>query len=106
MRHQLKVRRSSSKRTGHQGILGMDQSLSLSEEVSFFLANDERMHLYQRGRTSTTLWGFELRKAIETGRLVEVVMTRLVGSVFVSYFLRRNSQGAIDLRSRLCQTAL
>lgn len=46
------------------------------------LQNDERMHLYQRERTSITGWGFELRRIIETGRLVEVVMTRLVLQAF------------------------
>jgi hypothetical protein len=42
------------------------------------LHNDERMHLYQRERTSITGFGLKLRGIIETGRLVEVVMTRLV----------------------------
>jgi hypothetical protein len=44
----------------------------------FSLTNDERMHHYQRGRTSITGLMVELRKIIETGRLVVVVMTRLV----------------------------
>jgi hypothetical protein len=43
-----------------------------------FLPNDERMHHYQRGRGSITGLMVELRKIIETGRLVVVVMTRLV----------------------------
>jgi hypothetical protein len=37
-----------------------------------FLHNDERMHLYQRGRTSITGLRLELGKIIETRRLVEV----------------------------------
>jgi hypothetical protein len=41
-------------------------------------ANDERMHHYQRGRASITGLTVELREIIETGRLVVVVMTRLV----------------------------
>jgi hypothetical protein len=36
------------------------------------LANDERMHHYQRGRASITGLMVELRKIIETGRLVVV----------------------------------
>jgi len=40
--------------------------------------NDERMHHYQRRRASITGLMVELRKIIETGRLVVVVMTRLV----------------------------
>jgi len=40
--------------------------------------NDERMHHYQRRRTSITGVMVELRKIIETGRLVEVIMRRLV----------------------------
>ena len=36
------------------------------------------MHHYQRGRASITGLMVELRKIIETGRLVVVVMTRLV----------------------------
>jgi hypothetical protein len=40
--------------------------------------NDERMDHYQRRRTSITGLRSELRKNIETGRLVVVVMTRLV----------------------------
>ena len=43
-----------------------------------FVANVERMHHYQRGRASITGLMFELREIIETGRLVVVVMTRLV----------------------------
>ena len=39
---------------------------------------DERMYLYQRGRTSITGFGLEAWEIIETGRLVEVVMSRLV----------------------------
>jgi hypothetical protein len=46
--------------------------------VSSFGANDERMHHYQRRRTSITGVMVELRKIIETGRLVEVIMRRLV----------------------------
>ena len=42
------------------------------------LCNVKRMHPYQRGRASITGLVFELRKIIETGRLVGVVMTRLV----------------------------
>ena len=33
---------------------------------------DERMHLYQRGRTSITGLRLEIREIIETGRLEEV----------------------------------
>jgi hypothetical protein len=40
--------------------------------------NDERMDHYQRRRTSITGLRSELRKNIETERLVVVVMTRLV----------------------------
>jgi hypothetical protein len=40
--------------------------------------NDERMHHYQRGRASITGLMIELRKNIETGRLVMDVMTRIV----------------------------
>jgi hypothetical protein len=36
------------------------------------------MHHYQRGRTSITGLGLQLREIIETGRLVVVVMSRLV----------------------------
>ena len=43
-----------------------------------FLQNDERMHHYQRGRASITGLMVELREIIETGRLVVVVMSRLV----------------------------
>jgi hypothetical protein len=46
--------------------------------ITFSLANDERMHHYQRGRASITGIGLKLRRIIETGRLVGVVMTRLV----------------------------
>jgi hypothetical protein len=46
--------------------------------VFFFLSIDERMHHYQRRRASITGLMVELRKIIETGRLVVVVMTRLV----------------------------
>jgi hypothetical protein len=46
--------------------------------LQYFLANDERMHHYQRRRTSITGVMVELRKIIETGRLVEVIMRRLV----------------------------
>jgi hypothetical protein len=42
------------------------------------MENDERVHHYQRGRTSITGFGLKLRQIIETGRLVVVVMTRLV----------------------------
>ena len=42
------------------------------------LPNDERMHHYQRGRASITGLMVELREIIDTGRLVVVVMTRLV----------------------------
>lgn len=42
------------------------------------MAYDERMHHYQRGRASITGLMVELREIIETGRLVVVVMTRLV----------------------------
>ena len=45
---------------------------------NFSYANDERMHPYQRGRASITGFGLWLRKIIETGRLVGVVMARLV----------------------------
>jgi hypothetical protein len=40
--------------------------------------NDERMHHYLRGRASITGLVLKLRQIIETGRLVVVVMTRLV----------------------------
>ena len=43
-----------------------------------YLHNDERMHHYQRGRALITGLMVELRKIIETGRLVVVVMSRLV----------------------------
>jgi hypothetical protein len=49
-----------------------------------FLYNDERMHHYQRRRTSITGLVLKLRRIIETGRLVVVVMPRLVQSFFVS----------------------
>jgi hypothetical protein len=42
------------------------------------LHNVERMHHYQRGRTSITGLRFWLRKVISTKRLVVVVMSRLV----------------------------
>ena len=42
------------------------------------LHNVERVHHYQRGRTSITGLGFWLRKIISTERLVVVVTTRLV----------------------------
>jgi hypothetical protein len=47
-------------------------------KVLIFLQNDERMHHYQRERASLTGLMVELREIIETGRLVVVVMTRLV----------------------------
>ena len=43
-----------------------------------FLANVKRMHPYQRERASNAELRLELRKIFETGRLVGVVMTRLV----------------------------
>jgi hypothetical protein len=43
-----------------------------------FSGNVERVHHYQRGRALITGLGLELRGIIETGRLVGVVMTRLV----------------------------
>jgi hypothetical protein len=43
-----------------------------------FWHNDERMHHYQRRRASITGLMVELREIIETGRLVVVVMSRLV----------------------------
>jgi hypothetical protein len=43
-----------------------------------FEPNDERMHPYQRGRASITGLMVELRKMIKTGRLIVVVMSRLV----------------------------
>ena len=43
-----------------------------------FPTNVERMHHYQRGRTSITGLRFWLRKDISTKRLVVVVMSRLV----------------------------
>jgi hypothetical protein len=46
--------------------------------LMFFLPNDERMHHYQRRRASITDLVWKLRKIIETGPLVVVVMTRLV----------------------------
>jgi hypothetical protein len=46
--------------------------------LMFFLPNDERMHHYQRRRASITGLVWKLRKIIETGPLVVVVMTRLV----------------------------
>jgi hypothetical protein len=56
---------------------------------SFFLENDERMHHYQRGRVSITGLMVELREIIETGRLVVVVMTRLVRHFFIVGITRR-----------------
>jgi hypothetical protein len=44
----------------------------------FSWAIDKRMHHYQRRRASITGLMVELWKIIETGRLVVVVMTRLV----------------------------
>jgi hypothetical protein len=49
--------------------------------VLHFLQNDERMHHYQRGRTSIMGLVLKLRGIIETGRLVVVVMSRLVMSL-------------------------
>jgi len=43
-----------------------------------FSPNDGRMHHYRRGRTSIMGLMVELREIMETGRLVVVVMTRLV----------------------------
>jgi hypothetical protein len=40
--------------------------------VFIILANDERMHLYQRERTWITVLRLKLGEIIETGRLVEV----------------------------------
>jgi hypothetical protein len=40
--------------------------------------NVEAWHPYQRGRTSIMELGLKLRKSIETGRLVGVVMSRIV----------------------------
>ena len=42
------------------------------------LQNDERMHPYQRERTSITGLMLEIRGSIKTERLVGVVMSRLV----------------------------
>jgi hypothetical protein len=57
-----------------------------TEHAAFldFLQNDERMHHYQRGRTSSTGLRLKLREVIETGRLVVVVMTRLVGLLILA----------------------
>jgi hypothetical protein len=49
-----------------------------AQHGEIILENDERMHPYQRGRASITGLVFELREIIETGRLVGVVMSRLV----------------------------
>ena len=57
--------------------------------VDVFAPNDERMHHYQRGRTSITGLMLELRKSIETGRLVVVAMTRLVLRSFYSVAISR-----------------
>ena len=46
--------------------------------LNFTQQNVERMHHYQRGRTSITGLRFWLRKVISTKRLVVVVMSRLV----------------------------
>ena len=46
------------------------QVLSEEVDVFHFWHNDERMHHYQRGRTSITGLMVELRKIIETERLV------------------------------------
>jgi len=43
-----------------------------------FPESDERRHLYQRGRASITGLGLWSGKIIETGRLVEVALARLV----------------------------
>jgi hypothetical protein len=48
-----------------------------------FLQNDERMHHYQRRRTSIAGLGLWLQKIIETERLVVVAMTRLVRVLFM-----------------------
>jgi hypothetical protein len=53
-------------------------SFSWKVESAFSWANDERMHHYQRRRTSITGLVLYLRKIIGTGRLVVVVMSRLV----------------------------
>ena len=53
-----------------------------------FDPNDERMHHYQRGRASITGFTVELREIIETGRLVVVVMTRLVLHSVLSAIVR------------------
>jgi hypothetical protein len=50
-------------------------------EASFVLANDERVHHYQRGRASITGLGLWLGESIETERLVVVVTARLVRSL-------------------------
>jgi len=48
-------------------------------DQSYFLGiTSKRMHPYQRVRASITELVLELRKVIETGRLVGVVMARLV----------------------------
>jgi hypothetical protein len=51
--------------------------------ISFSGANVERMHHYQRRRTSITGLVLWLRKIIETGRLVGVAWRGLFVSLFI-----------------------
>jgi hypothetical protein len=57
---------------------GCDASDFSETEPLHLSQNDERMHHYQRRRASLTGLMVKLREVIETGRLVVVVMTRLV----------------------------
>jgi hypothetical protein len=54
------------------------QAREQKRDLFHLMPNDERMHHYQRRQASITGLMVELRKIIETGRLVVVVMTRLV----------------------------
>ena len=65
----------------------LSAEVGLTPVASYFVSpgyTDERMHLYQRGRASITGLGLKLRESIETGRLVVVVMTRLVLLLLIS----------------------
>ncbi len=50
--------------------------------VTFFQANDERMHPYQRGRAAITGLRLKSGKIIETGRLVGVAWRGLFSYLF------------------------
>ena len=56
--------------------------------ASHFSRTLERMHSYQRGRVLNAGLRMELLKAIETGRLVGVVMARLVR--LLGYFVLKS----------------